>query len=58
MYDSQLKTNSSSIENLAEYLYSLHQKEIKEKKFSLKNGIWQPLSNIEREYINNIIHSL
>ena len=58
MYDSQLKTNSSSLENLAEYLYSLHQKEIMEKNFSLKNGIWQPLSNIEREYIDNIIHSL
>lgn len=58
MYDLHLQTNSSSMEDLAEYLYSLHQKEIMEKNFSLKNGIWQPLSNIEREYIDNIIHSL
>lgn len=58
MYDSHLEMNSSSMEDLAEYLYSLHQKEIMEKNFSLKNGIWQPLSNIEREYIDNIIHSL
>lgn len=58
MYLPRLEMNSSSIENLAEYLYSLHQKEIMEKNFSLKNGIWQPLSNIELEYIDDIIHSL
>jgi hypothetical protein len=58
MYDLHLQTNSSSMEDLAEYLYSLHQKEIMEKNFSLKNDIWQPLSKIELEYIDDIIHSL
>lgn len=58
MYDNNLKQHSSSLKELAEYLYSIHHKEIIAKKFSVTNEVWHTLSNIEIRYINDIISSL
>ena len=58
IYDSDLKQHSSNVDDLAEYLYSLHREEISTKNFSFTNDAWHPLSNVELGHINNIIHSL
>lgn len=58
LYDRNLLNHLSNVNELGEYLYSLYHKEIIEKKFSVTNGVWHPLSNTEIEHINNIINSL
>ena len=58
MYDPNLQKHSSSVNDLAEYLYSIHYKEITEKKFSFTEGVWQPLSNEELGHISAIIATL
>lgn len=58
MYDDNLKEHISSVDDLAECLYSIHYKEIITKKFSVTDGNWNYLSDIEIEYINDIIRSL
>lgn len=58
MYDIHLDQHRSSVNNLAEYLYSLHHEEIIAKKFSVTDGVWHSLSNTELRYINGIINSL
>ena len=58
MYDPDLEKHSSSINNLAEYLYSIHHKEITEKKFSFIKPVWQPLSDEELKHIYSIIATL
>ena len=58
LYDSNLQTTLSSVNELGEHLYSFYRKEIINKKFSVTDGIWNPLSDIEIGYINDIIKSL
>ena len=58
MYDSNLQTVLSSVNELGEYLYSLYREEIINKKFSVTDGVWNPLSDIEIGHINDIIKSL
>lgn len=56
--DRELNQHRLSIHDLAEYLYKLHREEIMEHKFSFRDEVWHPLSDIELGHINNIIHSL
>ena len=58
LYDSNLQTTFPSINELGEYLYSIHREEIMLKKFSFKNGIWSVFSNIEIKHIKSIINAL
>jgi len=58
MYDLYLYNNLSSVNELGEYLYSLHHKEIIANNFSVTDGVWHSLSNTEIGHINNIINSL
>ena len=58
LYDSNLQTVLSSVNELGEYLYSLYREEIINKKFSVTDGVWNPLSDIEIGHINDIIKSL
>lgn len=58
MYDSNLKECLCDVNELGEYLYSKHHKEITSKRFSLNNGTWSQFSDIENQHINNIIKSL
>lgn len=58
LYDLDLKNHISSIDELGEYLYTLHRKEIVDRKFSVTDGIWNPLSHIETGHIHDIIKSL
>ncbi len=58
LYDSNLQTVLSSVNELGEYLYSLYREEIINKKFSVTDGVWNPLYDIEIGHINDIIKSL
>ena len=58
LYDSNLQTTFPSVNELGEYLYSIHREEIIGKNFSVTNGVWSPLSDIEKRFINNIIKYL
>ena len=59
MYDNYyLKKHLSSVEELGEYLYSVHREEIIDKRFSITEGVWNPLSDFEERHINDLIKSL
>lgn len=58
LYDTNLRKYSSSVNHIAEYLYSLHCEEIKAHKFSVTDKTWHLLSDLELGYINDIIKSL
>ena len=58
MYDSNLKTHLSGVDELGEYLYSIYLKEISSKRFSVTDGVWNHFSDIEIKCINDIIKSL
>lgn len=58
LYDTNLQNALSDINELGEYLYSIHRKEIIANKFSVTNDIWNQFSAIEMQYINNIIESM
>lgn len=59
MYDNYcLKKHLSSVDELGEYLYSVHREEIIDKRFSITDGVWNPLSDVEKGYINDIIKTL
>lgn len=58
LYRSEIHSHLSSVDELGEYLYSLHHEEIMNKRFSFTNKIWTSFSDIEMKHIHNIIESL
>ena len=58
LYDKKLQEHLSSVDELANYLYSIHREEIMLKKFSFRDGNWHELSAIEIQHISNIIKTL
>ena len=58
LYDLNLQTKLSGVDEIGEYLYSIYREEIIDKKFSVTDGVWNEFSAIEIQHINNIIESL
>ena len=58
LYDSNLQTTLPSVNELGEYLYSIHREEITLKKFSFRDGNWCEFTAVEIQHVNSIINSL